>query len=155
MIAAVALLSLVGGIDPGPKTWPLQADVAKPVVVPLIRADAERVAARLRARFGVKVVADKASNTVFVWANAGHVERVRALLAGLDTPQYNYIVCLQSADPITTARVARAVSAVLAFLRDEPEVFLVPLERNRTIFFTATDAQATCVSWLVRQLDRR
>ena len=157
-LSVTVLALLLGcGSGAGQDISPRGADTPKPVVIPLVRADAEDAAGRLRTLLGpsAKVASDKETNTIFLWTDAERVARAKRLLARLDAPRYDYITRLENADPIPVARVAGTIMAALAFLGNEPAARLVPLERDRAIFFTATDAQAKCVRWLVRQLDRQ
>jgi type II secretory pathway component GspD/PulD (secretin) len=156
---SVALLALLlgCGADTGGEMLTRGVDGPKVVAISLIRADAEYAAARLKTLLGpgAEVTAYTETNTIFLRADAKDVERARGLLARLDEPRYNYLARLQNADPVLVTRVARAVLAVLAFLGNDSEVRLVPLERNRMILFTATDGQAKCLLWVIRWLDRR
>ncbi len=142
-----------GGQEPRPRG----VDAPRPVAIQLIRADAEHAAERLKILLGskAKIDCDKETNTVFLHADPKGVERAKALLVRLDALQYDYIFRLENAEPVLVAKVAGCVMAVLAFFGEEPAATVSPLERDRAILITATDAQATFVRWLVRQLDRR
>jgi type II secretory pathway component GspD/PulD (secretin) len=150
----VLLLTCGAGTGQGPSR---AAAAPKPTLIPLVQVGAEYAAAKLRSLLGpgAEVTADKESNTILLRANAKEVERARGRLARLDAPRYTYVARLENAGPAPVARVIGAVMAVLAILGGDPEVPLVPLERDRAILFTATDAQARRLRWLVRQLDRR
>jgi type II secretory pathway component GspD/PulD (secretin) len=153
----VVLTALVLAFEPeaGRGQPPRGVDQPKPAAIQLVAADAECAAARLRVLVGpgAVVTADRATNTVFLRADARGLARARRLLARLDAPRNNYFVRLDHADPARAAKVVGAVVGLLAFLSGDPEVGLFPLERHRAIFVTATAEQIRCVTWLVRQLE--
>jgi hypothetical protein len=143
----------------GQDVTPRGADMTKPVAIQLKNVDAEYAARKLKSRLrpGVEVDFEKETATVFLRADIKGLERAKRMLARLDArqPQNVYVLGVENADPVLVVRVVEVMMAVIAFLCDDPKVRVSPNERDSQIVFTASDAQATCVCWLVRQLDWR
>jgi len=93
-IAATTGFALLSCEDARAEELPQELKAQRYIPLPLVRADAVWAARKLKAVLGTDadIVADEETNTVFVRASAGTIERAKDILKRLDEPFHRRVI---------------------------------------------------------------
>jgi type II secretory pathway component GspD/PulD (secretin) len=155
-MAALVLFAHAGPTFAQTKDEDVSEQKARFVPIILIRAEASKVALRLRVALGSEalVVAHPKTNSVFVSADAKATQRAKDLAKTLDVEVSLHLLRLEYADAALVEPFLNAVLKVIAFWDgDIQESFVVAEFRLNGLLVRATESRLRQVRLLVRLLE--